>query len=178
MLARPEEEVADRLFTEEQRQAQRQYGNPDRATRIANAMVGIRALDEEQKAYLEALPFFFLATADGRGNVQCNFKGGGPGLLRVEDSTTLWWPEFPGNDMLLSLGNMVAHPHAGILAIAMTGKPRRLKVNGGVRLEEPAASPFRDAWPEARVWVRMRIGQVIRNCARRIPLFTEVPKEE
>lgn len=162
-------DVADWLFTEEQRRMQRLYGDSERASRIANAMQGIRALDEEQMSYLEALPFFFLATSDGRGNVQCNFKGGGPGILRAEDQTTLWWPEFPGNDMMLGLGNMAAHPHVGVLAIALTGQPRRLKVNGSVMLVAPSASPFRDIWPEARVWVRMQVEQVIRNCKRRIP---------
>lgn len=160
--------AADRIFTAGHREAQQRFADPVRAERIVNGMPGTAALSEEQAAFLESLPFFFLATADGHGNVQCSFKGGGPNVLKVENPATLYYPEFPGNDMMLSVGNLLTHPYVGLLGISFDSR-RRLRVNGRVNVFEPAACPFDHPWPEARVVVQVRVREVIRNCSRRIP---------
>lgn len=127
----------------------------------------------EQTAFLEALPFFFLATSDGVGHMQCNIKGGGPGIIRVNDPRTLYYPEYPGNDMMLSVGNILMHPYVGILGICFQTR-RRLKVNGRAQPLAPSQTPYIDSWPEARVIIRVCIHEVIRNCSRHIPRLMEV----
>lgn len=159
--------AADRVFTEGQRNAQRRYADPDRAARIVNGVADPFSLSPEQVAFLESLPFFFLATTDGKHNVQCNFKGGGPGILRVSDPRTLYYPEFPGNDMMLSVGNILTHPYVGLLALSFD-PPKRLKINGKAELIEGEQCPYLPHWPEARVCVRVTVLHVLRNCARRI----------
>ena len=75
---------------------------------------------------------------------------------------------------MLSVGNMKASGWAGILGISFAGQQKRLKVNGRAMLVEPAMSPYRASYPEARVWVRLDVREVIRNCVRRIPKMTFV----
>lgn len=161
---------AERFFTPHQRLAQSRFADPARAAQIINRMPDTDALSAEQIGFLETLPFFFLATSDGAQNIQCNFKGGGPGLLRAGDSRTLYYPEFPGNDLMLSVGNMLAHPPVALLALSFAGQ-RRLKVNGTAAILEISDCPFQ--WSGARLCVRIDIREVIHNCARRIPHLRE-----
>lgn len=151
--------------------AQRLYADPERAERIVRAMPDTQRLDAEQREFVESLPFFFIATCGADGRLQCNFKGGGPGILHVANETTLYYPEFPGNDLMLSVGNMIDNPHIGILALSFS-EQRRLKINGRVTLEQAAGHLLQTRWPDARVLVRIAVEQVIRNCSRRIPKLT------
>lgn len=167
-------DAAQRMFHDGHRAAQARFADPARAERIVNAMPDTTRLTDEQVGFLESLPFFFLATSDGKANVQCNFKGGGPGVLRAGDDRTIYYPEFPGNDMMLSVGNLMVHPFVGILALSFESR-RRLKINGRAELLAPADTPFGGDWPEARLVVRVSILEVIRNCSRRIPRLVPVP---
>lgn len=164
--------AAMRIFHEGHRRAQTLYADPVRAEQIINAMPDTTSLSTEQVTFLEALPFFFLATSDGAGRMQCNFKGGGPGILRASDPRTLYYPEYPGNDMMLSVGNLLLYPYVGILGICFQTR-RRLKVNGQVELITPDQTPYTKFWSEARAIIRVHIHEVIRNCSRRIPRLVE-----
>jgi hypothetical protein len=90
------------------------------------------------------------------------------GIIRVESSTTLFYPEFPGNDLMLSVGNLTAHPHIGLLCLSFDRR-RRLKINGRVEILAQNDCSFADQWPDARLIVRVDIDQVLWNCSRRIP---------
>ena len=162
----------DSLFHDGMLKAQDRFGDPQRAKRILGAMPSIEELDGEQIKFVEALPFFFIATSDLKGRLQCNFKGGGPGILVAQDSRTLCYPEYPGNDMMLSIGNMLVNPHIGILAISFDHR-RRLKINGRARVEDGEHHPMRERWREARAIVCIDVEQVIRNCSRRIPRLAQ-----
>lgn len=166
------EPAASRIFHEGHRRAQVLYADPIRAERIINTMPDTTSLSAEQMAFLEALPFFFLATSDGTGRMQCNFKGGGPGIIRASDPRTLYYPEYPGNDMMLSVGNLLLYPYVGVLGICFQTR-RRLKVNGQVEVLAPGQAPHAESWPEARVIIRVCVREVIRNCSRRIPRLVE-----
>src|SRR6185503_19255323 len=75
-------------------------------------------------------PYFFLATADAEGRPDCSFKGGMPGFVRVVGPSELAFPDYDGNGMFKSLGNIVVNPNVGMLFITLHGKPHRLRVNG------------------------------------------------
>src|ERR1700743_1690169 len=48
----------------------------------------------DDKAFIEALPYFFLATADADGRPDCSFKGGPPGFVRVPGASGLAFPDY------------------------------------------------------------------------------------
>src|SRR5580700_3490842 len=75
------------------------------------------------------IPYFFIATADAEGRPDCSFKGGMPGFVRVTGPSQLAFPDYDGNGMFKSLGNLLVNPNVGLLFIDMQ-KPRRLRVNG------------------------------------------------
>src|SRR3954468_10032074 len=94
-----------------------------------------REFTADDKSFIEGLPYFFLATADAEGRPDCSFKGGESGFVRITGPSELAFPDYDGNGMFKSLGNLAVNPHVGMLFIAMHGKPRRLRINGKARID-------------------------------------------
>jgi hypothetical protein len=122
---------------------------------------------DEDKAFIESVGFFFLATASAEGHPDCSFKGGPPGFVKVPSPDLLVFPDYDGNGMFKSLGNIEANPQVGMLFIAMGESPRRLRVNGRatVHIDDPM---MRDM-PGAQMLVRVVPEHIFPNCPRYIP---------
>src|SRR3984893_2392017 len=84
----------------------------------------------DDRAFIESAPYFFLATADAEGRPDCSFKGGMPGFVSVTGPSELAFPDYDGNGMFKSLGNILVNAEVRLVFIAMHGKPQRLRVNG------------------------------------------------
>ena len=125
---------------------------------------------EGDAAFIAAQPFFFLATADAQGRPDCSFKGGAPGFARVTAPDLLVFPDYDGNGMFKSLGNIAANPHVGLLFIAMGDKPGRLRVNG--RAEVVRDDPAMGEVPGAQLLVKVTPIDIFPNCPRYIPRMT------
>ena len=89
---------------------------------------------DDDRAFIESVIYFFLATADAQGRPDSSFKGGPAGFVRVTGASELAFPDYDGNGMFKSLGNLLENPHVGLLFIDMHGKPRRLRVNGEAKV--------------------------------------------
>lgn len=137
--------------------------------RVADALERHRRLDafgDDQRAQIEGAAFFFLATAHA-GSVDCSFKGGPPGFVRVTGPTTLEWPDFDGNSMYRSLGNLLLSPEVGLLFIRFDADTYRLRVNG--RAEILDAHPRLAEFPGAKAMIRLAAREIFPNCPRYIP---------
>jgi predicted pyridoxine 5'-phosphate oxidase superfamily flavin-nucleotide-binding protein len=120
------------------------------------------AFTAEDTEFIETRPMFFLATADADGQPDCSYKGGVPGFVRVTGPSELSFPSYDGNGMFRSLGNVLANPRVGILFLDFE-KPRRLRVLGLARLEEPDGS-----FEGAQLVVRVHAEAIFPNCPRYI----------
>jgi uncharacterized protein len=125
---------------------------------------------EEDKSFIESCIYFFIATADASGRPDCSFKGGAPGFVRVTGPSELAFPDYDGNGMFKSLGNLAVNPHVGILFIAMHGSARRLRVNGQGRIDRN--DPLLGETVGAQLVVRVRADVIFPNCPRYIPAMT------
>jgi hypothetical protein len=125
------------------------------------------AFSPDDKTFIEAAQYFFLATADADGRPDCSFKGGPPGFVRVTGPSELAFPDYDGNGMFKSLGNVLVNPEIGLLFIAMHGKPRRLRVVGRATLRED--DPLRATTLAAQLIVRVAVRAIFPNCPRYIP---------
>ncbi len=121
----------------------------------------------DDKAFIESTPYFFLATADAEGRPDCSYKGGMPGFVRVTGPSELAFPDYDGNGMFKSLGNILVNPSVGLLFIAMHGKARRLRVNGDASIKEK--DPLLDTTVGAQLIVRVAARAIFPNCPRYIP---------
>lgn len=121
---------------------------------------------EADRAFIESAPFFFLATAHGE-TVDCSFKGGMPGFVRVTGENTLAFPDYDGNSMYKSLGNILRGGNVGLLFIRFDESGERMRINGHATLDE---RPERlDGFEGARMIVDVVAHHIFPNCPRYIP---------
>ena len=162
------------LYEDSHRLLQQQFDTQRLADRIEQRLFRT-ALTDEDRAFIEGLDLFFLATVNSRGEPGCSYKGGDPGFVRVLDSRTLAFPSYDGNGMYLSMGNVAANGHVGMLFIDLTS-PKRLRVNGLARIEPPESVEPRFA--EAQFVVVVAIREVFPNCPRYIHKHTLVERSQ
>jgi len=129
-------------------------------------------IPQQYRARIEQAPFFFLATSDSNGHCDCSFKGGGPGLIKIIDSTHFAFPDYDGNGAFMSIGNIMQNPHVGCLFIDFTDGGR-LRVNGQASIHEN--DEVTEYFQNSKRAILVSIEQVVPNCKAHIPLLS--PKE-
>lgn len=124
--------------------------------------------------------FFFIASAY-EGYVDCNIKSGDPGFVQVVGPNALEYPEYDGNSMYRTLGNIVKNPNIGMLFVVFDGKSRRIRINGkAIATTDPAVL---DRHFGAKVVVRVEC-EIYPNCPRYLPQMVDngksphVPRKE
>jgi len=71
-------------------------------------------LSAAQRELLARTETFFLGTTHPDRGVDTSHRGGPAGFIRVEDGA-LWWPDYPGNNMFTSFGNLAVDDTAAVL---------------------------------------------------------------
>ena len=72
------------------------------------------ALSPGDTALIRAADTFFLGTTNPERGSDSSHRGGAPGFVRV-DGSRLWWPDYPGNNLFNSFGNLTVDPEAALL---------------------------------------------------------------
>lgn len=120
-----------------------------------------------QLEFISSADTFFMATVHSGTAAEASHRGGNPGFVRVDSSRELSWPDYPGNAMFLTLGNLAADPRAGLLFLDWTtgttlqltgeartefggaaGAERRVRFTVREVVETPSAVPLRWSAPE------------------------------
>lgn len=82
---------------------------------------------------------FFLGTTHPARGTDTSHKGGSPGFVRVEGSD-LWWPDYAGNNMFNSMGNIAVEPTTSLLFIDFsTGTALQLSGTAELQWTTPGA---------------------------------------
>jgi predicted pyridoxine 5'-phosphate oxidase superfamily flavin-nucleotide-binding protein len=152
----------DPLYHEGMRSLQDARETRQLADRLEKVTVR-KAFTEEDRAFIQRCPMFFIATADTGGHPDCSYKGGLPGFVRVLDDRTLGIPDYDGNGMYRTWGNVLVNPHVGLLFLDFE-KPRRLRVNGTARVSRD--DPLRGEFPGSVFIVRVTADLIFPNCPR------------
>ena len=160
------------FYHDESRRLQQRFDTRRLADRIEERLV-VEEIGDADKAFIESLDMFFLATTDDAGQPSCSYKGGEPGFVRVVDPRTLAFPNYDGNGMFLSMGNIVQNKRVGMLFIDFE-KQRRLRLSGEARVAFD--DPLRAEFPEAQLIVRVAVTRVFPNCPRYIHRYRLVER--
>jgi len=74
-------------------------------------------ISEAQQRWLARADTFFIASAHPQGGADASHRGGKPGFVQVLDAHALQWPDYAGNNLFQTLGNLSVNPGAGLLFV-------------------------------------------------------------
>src|SRR4051794_9660643 len=74
-------------------------------------------LNEQMVEFIARQEMAFIATSDANGECDASFRSGQAGFIRVLDPKTVIYPEYRGNGVMASLGNLSENGHVGILFV-------------------------------------------------------------
>lgn len=120
---------------------------------------------EDDREFIRQSSMFFIATADAEGHPDCSYKGGLPGFVRVLGEDTLLIPDYDGNGMYRTWGNVLVNPNVGLLFLDFE-RSKRIRVNGIASIQED--DPLRVEFPGAVFLVRVTATSIFPNCPRYI----------
>jgi predicted pyridoxine 5'-phosphate oxidase superfamily flavin-nucleotide-binding protein len=162
----------ERFYHEGSRELQDRFDTRRLADRIGEVKVHDRFTSADRD-FIERLDMFFLATADAAGHPTCSYKGGEPGFVRVVDDSTLAFPNYDGNGMYLSMGNVLVNAAVGLLLIDFE-RQRRMRVDGTASIDD--ADELLPLYPEAQFIVRVTATRIYPNCPRYIHRYQLVER--
>lgn len=151
-------------YHEGSRRLQDQFDSRRIADRLEQVTAHVTITDDD-RAFIERCAMFFLATADVEGQPDCSYKGGLPGFVRVVDERTLAFPDYDGNGMFRSLGNILVNPRVGLLFIDFE-HPDRMRINGAASVHDD--DELLSQYPGAQLVVRVQVERIFPNCPRYI----------
>jgi hypothetical protein len=160
------------MYHDGQRQLQAQFDTQRLADRLQEKIVK-DFLNPKQKMFIENADMFFLATADAMGRPSCSYRGGDPGFVRAVDDRTLMLPNYDGDGMYVSWGNVLQNPEVGLLFIDFM-KGHRLRVHGTAHIS--ADDPLLGNYVGAQFMVRITVREVFGNCPRYIHKYQLVER--
>jgi predicted pyridoxine 5'-phosphate oxidase superfamily flavin-nucleotide-binding protein len=139
-------------------------------------------LNDHMQEFVARMALVFVATSDGSGEADCSFRAGLPGFVCVLDEHTLVYPEYRGNGVMASLGNIAENGHVGLLFLDFCGDAIGLHVNGRATIVENDELTARGALPDAVLagllqdggrrperWVRVDVVEAYIHCSKHIP---------
>jgi predicted pyridoxine 5'-phosphate oxidase superfamily flavin-nucleotide-binding protein len=145
---------------------QRRYRSGDRARRFYREQV-LDRLNDRMIQFIGRQEMVWIATADGHGECDCSFRAGPPGFVQVLDARTLRYPEYRGNGVMASLGNILENPHVGMVFLDFDQERIGLHVNGTARIVEAGRHDL--ARPRVERWVEVRVDEAYIHCRKHLP---------
>ena len=128
-------------------------------------------ISKEDQLFIEGRDMFFLSTVDEEGRPTVSYKGGDPGFVKVVNKNTIAFPDYDGNGMFYSLGNIASSAYVGMLFINFE-KPERLRVQGTATVSDD--DPLIAEYKEVKFVVRVKVDALWINCPRYVHRMQKV----
>jgi predicted pyridoxine 5'-phosphate oxidase superfamily flavin-nucleotide-binding protein len=171
-----------------EQQAQQRFGSTARAA-VFHANQVLDHLNTRMQAFIARQEMLFIATANAAGACDCSFRAGTPGFVHVLGEKSLAYPEYRGNGVFASLGNLIENPRIGMIFLDFEQSTVGLHVNGQARILSPgeiqslttaspamveAAQTKGGRRPEA--WVLVTVEEAYIHCSKHVPLMKRLDK--
>ncbi|MBK8816532.1 MAG: pyridoxamine 5'-phosphate oxidase family protein [Methylococcaceae bacterium] len=169
---------------------QEKYGTRQRALRFYDKQV-LNYLSPVMTEFIAAQEILFIATSDKHGDCDCSFRFGKPGFVRALNENYLVYPEYRGNGVLASQGNITENPHIGMIFVDFFASTVGLHVNGKAKIvENEELGKFQKKLPgdimdeikaegkcRPERWIMVEVEEAYIHCSKHIPLLKKVEKE-
>ncbi len=160
------------LYEDPHRELHARFDTRRLADRLEEKLLHDTLASDEQK-FIAERDMFFLATVDARGHTNCSYRGGEPGFVRAVDERTIAFPNYDGNGMYLSMGNVLDTSEVGLLFIDFENR-KRMRYNGTATID--FNDPLMVEFPETQFVVRVKAREIFVNCPRYVHKMTLVER--
>ncbi len=174
--------------SEAEHDLQRRYGTQERAQTFYKKQM-LSYLNADMRRYIAKQEMVFIATADSRGECDCSFRGGLAGFVHVLDENRLVLPEYRGNGVMASLGNISENPHIGMWFGDFFDSTIGLHVNGKATIIENEELEKWAKLPESieldlavsggrkpERWIMVEVVEAYIHCSKHIPHLEKLDK--
>ena len=156
-----------------ERELQKSYGTEERAQQFYNRQMR-SSLNDMMQRFLVKRDMLFVSTADAEGNCDSSIRVGAPGFIRVLDEKRIAYPEYRGNGVYASLGNIVENHHIVLLTVDFYDTTVGLHVNGKASIVD-SLPECED--PLAERWVLVEVEEAYIQCSKHIPKLQPTSKK-
>ena len=157
----------------QEKQLQEDYGSVKRAKKFYDKQQ-IDHLNDMMIQFISNQELMFIATSDKEGNCDNSIRVGKKGFISVINEKTLLYPEYRGNGVHASLGNIAENPHIGILLVDFLNSTIGLHINGRAEIIN---DPEGVNDPLAERWVCVSVEEAYIHCSKHIPLLQKMDKK-
>ena len=174
------------IATKGEKEIQKQQGSTERALKFYDSQLKDE-LNLKMKALIERQEMFFIATSDAQGNCDCSPRFGKQGFIKILDNKTLAYPEFRGNGVFASLGNILENPHIGIVFVDFFDSTVGLHVNGAANSykdfevpknhQEQISEFSKNIQVPIEQWVIVTIDEAYIHCSKHVPKLVKQEKK-
>ncbi|WP_181350656.1 pyridoxamine 5'-phosphate oxidase family protein [Thalassobacillus sp. CUG 92003] len=174
--------------SEGERRLQEKYQTKQQAIAFYDKQM-LAHLNELMIDFIRDRDMMFIATSDAQGNCDSSFRAGPQGFVRVYDEQTVFYPEYKGNGVMASLGNIVENPHIGLMLIDFEQDAIGLHINGTADIiEHDCLADVLDLSSDqmqeieasekgrALRWVVVSVEEAYIHCSKHIPLMEKQDK--
>ena len=124
---------------------------------------------DDEKELIKNAQFFFIASS-WKEYIDCNIKSGDPGFVKIFEEGVIEYPEYDGNSMYRTAGNIIKNPNVALLFVNFDGKSRRIRINGQASIHRDSKSL--EQHHGAKFVVRIKC-EIYPNCPRYVPNLKE-----
>ncbi|RKS10139.1 hypothetical protein DFP74_5893 [Nocardiopsis sp. Huas11] len=171
--------------TSGERHVQAVTGTTARADRFYQDQM-LDRLNPRMREFIARQEMLFIATSDGKGECDSSFRAGPPGFVHIVDDRTLVYPEYRGNGVFASAGNIMENPHIGLMFLDFERDRIGLHVNGRAKLvEDDHLRPRVPGLPlpevpgqRAMMWTMIHVEEAYIHCRKHIPRLRKVGRDE
>ena len=168
--------------------AQKRFDSEARAVQFYQNQV-VTSLNSSMKEFITRQEMCWIATSDQDGQCDLSFRAGPPGFVHIAGDSRLLLPEYRGNGVMASIGNILCNPRIGLLFLDLMHSTVGLHVNGQARvLDNQEISKLPDA-PSSLIegsqvkggrrpecWILVDMSEAYIHCSKHVPLLKKVDK--
>ena len=165
-----------------ERALQDALGTRERALKFFQDQVSA-VLTPRMQAFIGRMEMAWIATSDSSGHCDCSFRSGPPGFVRVLSDGVVTYPDYRGNGVMASSGNLLENPHIGMWFGDFDQELIGLHVNGRAAVLLPEQIRALDPeLPEAEHpgrrpthWVVVSVEEAYVHCRKHLPRLVGQP---
>ena len=175
------------LGSEGERILQKKVGSENKASAFYDKQM-LDYLNPYMRKFILKQEMVFIATADSKGECDCSFRAGKQGFVRVLNEKTLLCPDYRGNGVMASMGNILENSHIGMTFIDFFENTIGLHVNGKAKIVENdelladktldgVANSIQEEGTAPERWILITVEEAYIHCSKHIPHLKKLDKK-